>query len=345
MKQRVSYLKKNEPENYWPSFADVMSTMVLIMLFLVLIVFIKNIIISINLDEQEATNIATGAQLEATRNDLAAKELALQETQLDLETKQTILIMLEEELAAKEISLSLLENELAAKQAALELSEEEATNLQNLILILAEQQAALEAQKKELLELIALNTIELDSMREQLQKVAVLQVDIFEKVKKSIDDALGPGQVTIGDNGNLMITESILFDQGKSDLKPSSLNLIKKLADAFEEVLKDSGENIEAIMIEGHASSEGDFDLNQKLSTDRANAVLLELFKKNGKLQTQYARYFGAVGYSNSRLLIKNDYLESQKAKNRRIEFSIVVREENIGQIIQEYLDSIDKKK
>ncbi|MDD3972947.1 MAG: hypothetical protein PHC31_13685, partial [Clostridia bacterium] len=119
MKQRVSYLKKTEAENYWPSFADVMSTMVLVMLFLVLIVFIKNIIISINLDEQEATNIATGAQLESTRNDLAAKELALQETQLDLETKQTILVMLENELAAKEISLSLLENELVAKQAAL----------------------------------------------------------------------------------------------------------------------------------------------------------------------------------------------------------------------------------
>ncbi|OQC01257.1 MAG: Outer membrane porin F precursor [Firmicutes bacterium ADurb.Bin099] len=346
MKQRVSYLKKVEPENYWPSFADVMSTMVLIMLFLVLIVFIKNIIISINLDEQEATNIATGAQLEATRNDLAAKELTLQETQLDLETKQTILIMLEEELAAKEISLSLLENELAAKQAALELSEEEATNLQNLILILAEQQAALEAQKKDLLELIALNTIELDSMREQLQKVAVMQVDIFEKVKRSIDEALGPGQVTIGDNGNLMITEGILFDQGKSDLKQSSYALIEKLAKAFEEVLKDSGENIEAIMIEGHASSEGDFDVNQKLSTDRANAVLLELFKWNSKLGTkQYARYFGAVGYSNSRLLVDDIKYPHKAAQNRRIEFSIVVREENVGQIIQEYLDSIDKKK
>ena len=121
----------------------------------------------INLDEQEATNIATGAQLESTRNDLAAKELALQETQLDLETKQTILVMLENELAAKEISLSLLENELVAKQAALELSEEEAANLENLILILAEQQAALEAQKQELLSLIALNTIELESMRSE----------------------------------------------------------------------------------------------------------------------------------------------------------------------------------
>ncbi|MFA5341095.1 MAG: OmpA family protein, partial [Clostridia bacterium] len=294
------------------------------------------------LDEQEATNIATGAQLEATRNDLAAKELALQETQLDLETKQSILIMLEEELAAKEISLSLLENELAAKQAALELSEEEAANLESLIIILAEQQAALEAQKQELLALIALNTIELESMREQLQKVAVMQVEIFEKVKKSIDEALGEGQVTIGDNGNLQINATLLFDSAKSEIKPSSYRLLQKLADAFEDIIKESGENIEAIMIEGHASSEGDYATNLILSQDRAQSVLLYLFSSNYKLEADYASYFGAVGYSDSRLLVQNDNTELLRAKNRRIEFSIVVREENVGQIIQEYLDSLD---
>jgi len=39
---------------------------------------------------------------------------------------------------------------------------------------------------------------------------------------------------------------------------------------------------------------------------------------------------------------VQNDYTETLRAKNRRIEFSIVVREENVGQIIQEYLDSLD---
>lgn len=345
MKQRVSYLKKTEPENYWPSFADVMSTMVLVMLFLVLIVFIKNIIISINLDEQEATNIATGAQLESTKNDLAAKELALIETQLDLETKQTILIMLEGDLAAKEISLSLLENELANKQAALELSEEEAANLENLIIILAKEQAALEAQRQELLSLIAINTIELESMREQLQKVAVMQLDIFEKVKKSIDDALGAGKVTIGDNGNLQINASLLFDASSSTIKPSALPLLNKLSTAFEDMLKDSGKYIEAIMVEGHASSEGSYEVNLKFSTDRAKNVLLELFDKNKRLEDNYAKYFGAVGYSDSRLLADDTDNEILKAKNRRIEFSIVVREENIGKIIQDYLDNLNKKK
>jgi len=345
LKQRVSFFKKEEAENYWPSFADVMSTMVLIMLFLVLIVFIKNIIISINLDEQEATNIATGAQLESTRNDLAAKELALQETQLDLETKQTILIMLEKELAAKEVSLSLLENELANKQAALELSEEEAADMEKLILILAEQQAALETQKQDLLALIALNTIELESMREQLQKVAVMQVDIFEKVKKSIDDAMGPGYVTIGDDGNLQIKASLLFPSGSDEISSSGRTLINRLAVTFDEVLQESSQYIEAIMIEGHASSEGGFEVNQKLSTDRANAVLLQLFAANWRLESRYAKYFGAVGYSSSRRLVQNDYTEVLRAQNRRIEISIVVREENIGQIIQEYLDSLDKAK
>lgn len=329
-------MKRSEPENYWPSFADVMSTMVLIMLFLVLIVFIKNIIISINLDEQEATNIATGAQLESTRNDLTAKELALLETEQELEEQRSILIMLENTLEAKGIQLIILETELEAKQQALDMSEAEATNLENLIIILGQQQAELEAQKSELLGLIALNTIELESMRDQLQTVAVLQATIFENVKAAIDKALGPGKVTIGDDANLQINEDLLFPMGSSDLNTSAYVLLDKLAAAFENIIDESGSYIDSIVVEGHASAEGDYSYNLELSSARANAVLAYLMRSNPDLETKYQQYFGAMAYSESRPI------SSTLSQNRRIEFSIIVKDDNAGQIIQEYLDSVD---
>jgi chemotaxis protein MotB len=336
LKPRVSYLKRSEPENYWPSFADVMSTMVLIMLFLVLIVFIKNIIISINLDEQEATNIATGAQLETTRNELTAKELALLESEQELEEQRSILLMLENTLEAKGIQLINLESELAAKQEALNMSEAEATNLQNLIIILGQQQAELEAQKSELLGLIALNTIELESMRDQLQTVAVLQATIFENVKAAIDKALGPGKVTIGDDANLQINEDVLFQQGKSELNASAHALLDRLATAFEDIIVDSGSYIEAIVVEGHASEEGSYNENLELSSKRAYTVLQYLMSSNPDLESKYQKYFGAMAYSESRPISES------LAANRRIEFSIILKDDNAGQIIQEYLDSVD---
>ncbi|MFA7672380.1 MAG: OmpA family protein [Clostridia bacterium] len=329
-------MKRSEPENYWPSFADVMSTMVLIMLFLVLIVFIKNIIISINLDEQEATNIATGTQLETTRNDLAAKELALLETEQELEEQRSILIMLENSLEAKGIELINLETELEAKQEALNMSEAEATNLENLIIILGQQQAELEAQKSELLGLIALNTIELESMRDQLQTVAVLQATIFETVKAAIDKALGPGKVSITDDANLQINEAVLFETKSWVINPSAYALLDKLAAAFEDIIDESGSYIESIVVEGHASADGDYYENLMYSSNRAEAVLAYLMKSNPDLETKYQKYFGAMAYSESRPI---SIILSQ---NRRIEFSIILKDDNAGQIIQDYLDKAE---
>ena len=71
------YYTKKDSENFWPSFADVMSTIALVMLFLVMIVFVRNIIISIDLDDE--------------KNKLAA-------TQTELENQMNILIQTQEEL-------------------------------------------------------------------------------------------------------------------------------------------------------------------------------------------------------------------------------------------------------
>ena len=73
------YYTKREPENFWPSFADVMSTIALVMLFLVMIVFIRNIIISIDLDDEKDKLAATQTELENQMNILIQTEQELKE--------------------------------------------------------------------------------------------------------------------------------------------------------------------------------------------------------------------------------------------------------------------------
>ncbi len=80
---------KNQADNFWPSFADVMSTVALVLLFLVMIVFVKNIIISINLEDEKT-------QLNATQSELENKIIILDETKEELKNERELQILLEE---------------------------------------------------------------------------------------------------------------------------------------------------------------------------------------------------------------------------------------------------------
>src|SRR5690349_8877668 len=59
---------------------------------------------------------------------------------------------------------------------------------------------------------------ELDALRARLQSIAVLRVDVLDKVKRSIEAELGPTHrgggdvVHVGDNGNIVINESLVFE-------------------------------------------------------------------------------------------------------------------------------------
>lgn len=98
--RRRNFTKTAHEESYWPSFADVMSTFSLVMLFLVVMVFLKNISISINLKGEQQKLIDT--------------RHALQEREAELTEKQNLLIQLESLLNAKEEALIILGQELNA---------------------------------------------------------------------------------------------------------------------------------------------------------------------------------------------------------------------------------------
>ena len=73
------------------------------------------------------------------------------------------------------------------------------------------------------------------------------------------------------------------------------------------------------------------------LSTDRANSVLnYLLLGKNGKLNS-YSSYFCAAGYSATRPVASNE-TEEGKAANRRIEISMILKDDTVLDIVENYL-------
>lgn len=105
------------------------------------------------------------------------------------------------------------------------------------------------------------------------------------------------------------VTNGILFDSGKSIIKPQSMGIINKVATVMEE-------NPDwEFQIIGHTDSDGSTEVNMILSEQRADAVKQALIKLNVD-----EKRISTSGKGESEPLNTNDTPE-EKANNRRVEF------------------------
>ena len=285
-------------QGFWPSYADMMSAVALILFFLMLLSYIQNLV--------------TGNDLQNTQEVLA-------------QTKEQVLLA-EDQLAG-------LTDELKKKQDQLE----------DCAVQIVQQKEEMEPQDKLIGQqeayLSAAND-ELTQMRNQMQTIAVLRLSILEQIRESIVEVMGDAsKVSIGDNGNIILSDSVLFDLGSSEIKEDSAGVLGELIDVFYQFLSDeeNAKYVDSIVISGHTDITGTAESNRILSTDRANSVLnYLLLGKNGKLNG-YSAYFCAAGYGATRPVASND-TEEGKAANRRIEISMILKDDTVLDIVENYL-------
>ncbi len=296
MSKRRRGIRSAEIDNFWPAFTDIMSTIALILFFLILISYLSNIIVS---------------------KDLNAKKQELADAKAQISRAEDRLDLLKDD-------LNKTMAEVKRGQQALKLSMDE-----------------IDKQR----EIIANSNKELGNLRDKLYGVAVLRLDVLEKVKNSMEDNLqatnfeGDELVRISNNGNIIINEALVFDSDSYVVKEEAKILLDKLAKAFESVLSDKEIRlyIDAIDIQGHTDERGSFEYNRTLSAKRAASVLNYLMSSNPKLESKYGAYFTASAYSEYRPVDKNN-TEEAYAKNRRIEISLILKDAKIQDIINTYL-------
>ena len=114
----------------------------------------------------------------------------------------------------------------------------------------------------------------------------------------------------------ITLEDGILFDFGKSDIRPDAAQTLSTLAT----VLNDA--KVPSAHIYGHTDSVSDEAFNQKLSEDRANAVKNEL-SKDGVSAT-----LDATGYGETKPVAPNENPDGSdnpagRALNRRVEIYI----------------------
>jgi chemotaxis protein MotB len=210
--------------------------------------------------------------------------------------------------------------------------------------------AASEQTLREQENVIAESNRELGGLRTRLQGIAVLRVEVLNKVKQSIEAELRPALATggdlvlIGENGNIVINESLVFEYNSYAIKKEGKPLLDTLARALGKVLADADvrSNVDAVLIQGHTDERGSASFNRDLSAKRANAVLDYLFDANKALEQSYGNYFAASAYSKFRP-INTAKTEQAYAQNRRIEISLVLKDANVRKVIDEYMQSVDK--
>jgi chemotaxis protein MotB len=259
-------------------------------------------------------NLISGKNLEHVRNELKQSLARLQGSQQQLKTADQ--------------RLRLLAAEIRAGQTQLELSQSKVEQQQSVIA---------EANRK------------LGEVQAQVQGIAVLRLDVLQKVKQSIDAQLsanappGAGLARIAENGNIVIDESLVFEFNSHTIKPAGKRFLDMLANAFANVLADPTvrQNIDVVLVQGHSDERGSIAYNRELSAKRADTVLNYMFDTNKSLEETYGSYFASSAYSESRPLNlgKN---EAAYQQNRRIEISVVLKDAGIRDLIDQYMRNLD---
>lgn len=257
-------------------------------------------------------NLISGKKLEYVRSQLSA-------TSGRLATSQ-------QQISAAEKRLAALSLEIQAGQTQLSLA-----------------QAKVQAQEA----VIGQSNLELEKLRNRLQGIAVLRLEVLDNVRRSLEAQLGKGDkgaqlVSIAENGNIVINESLVFEYNSHTIKPEGKRLLDTLAAGFARVLADESvrANIDAILVQGHTDERGSVSYNRELSAKRANAVLNYMFDANRALEESYGSYFAASAYSESRP-VSGEKSEAGYERNRRIELSVVLKDANVRGLIDEYMRNI----
>lgn len=126
--------------------------------------------------------------------------------------------------------------------------------------------------------------------------------------------AAPPARPKVAVAGNkITIDEKVQFEHDKATILPASFGLLNEVV----KVIKDNAQ-IKKILVEGHASADGDKNHNLKLSDERAHAVM-DYLVKNGVAKERLS----AKGFGSSEPIADNK-TEEGREKNRRVEFTIV---------------------
>ena len=329
--------------NYWPGFVDMLSTLLLVVTFLMSLFMLTNYFVSqaasgkdtmlsrLNRQLSELTELLA---LERSKKELTEDELAaLQATLGDKDKENARLTGLLGDAGGKtqgaEDKAHALGGELDTQKkitndalAKVELLNQQLAALRLQLASLQEALDASEAKDKDSQAKIAdlgqrLNV----ALAKKVQELARYRSDFFGKLKEVLGDR-ADFQV-VGDR--FVFPSDVLFDSGSAELKPGATAQLDKLADALKQVEAKIPPDIGWVMrVDGHTDihpiATAEFPSNWELSSARAISVVRYLMQDGIEPEHLVAAGFGEFQP------IDPATSDEAFAKNRRIELKLTER-------------------
>lgn len=160
-----------------------------------------------------------------------------------------------------------------------------------------------------------------DAKRTERAKAQEREDSVADKIKQSMADNKMAGLVQIDSNERrvkLVLTEAVLFDSGKADLKERAKEVLAPIITELKKLPND-------VLVEGHTDNvpihKGRYATNWELSMARAYSVI-QFLEQSGMAPKRLA----GIGYGENRPVTENTTPEA-RAKNRRIEISLLKTE------------------
>lgn len=181
----------------------------------------------------------------------------------------------------------------------------------------------------------------IESKEQMIENLSSTRVKIIgmlqdEFNKENVDIIIDPK------TGAIKLSESILFDSGKNELKPEGKEFLTKFIPIYSKILLGDEEiksQVSQIIIEGHTDNQGEYLYNMKLSQDRAFSVVDYLLGRD--MNYEYKDELKYKLTSNGRSFSELEYTDGKvnESASRRVEIKFRLNEEETLMQIQKELE------
>jgi chemotaxis protein MotB len=329
--------------NYWPGFVDMLSTLLLVVTFLMALFMLSNFVVTqatsgkdtmlsrLNRQLSELTELLAleRSKKESSQDELAALQATLGEKDKENQRLTGLLGEAGGKTQGAEERATTLGGQLDTQKkitndalAKVEMLNQQLAALRLQLTSLQEALDASEAKDKESQAKIAdlgqrLNV----ALAKKVQELARYRSDFFGKLKEALGDR--PDFEVVGDR--FVFPSDVLFDSGSAALKPEATFQLDKLAGALKEVETKIPADIAWVMrVDGHTDihpiATPEFPSNWELSSARAISVVRYLMQDGISPDHLVAAGFGEFQP------IDTGTSDEALRKNRRIELKLTER-------------------
>jgi chemotaxis protein MotB len=339
----LSRSRRYEAVNYWPGFVDALSTMLLVIIFLLSVFMLAQFFLSREVTGKDEALVKLNRQIEELTNLLALERTQKGADETKISTLAATLDAAEQEQKRlKDAASAGAENADAASgkasAAAQALDREKQISAQALaqVDVLNQQISALRRQLAAIEDALsaseAANKESQSKISDLGQRLNIALAQKVQELNRYRSDFFGRLRQILGSRPDIRVVgdrfvfeSSVLFDVGKADISPAGKQSLESLASAVLDLEREIPPDLPWILrVDGHTDnrpiSGGQYKSNWELSAARAVSVVQYLISKGVEPDR-----LAAAGFGEFQPLDQGTDEESL-ARNRRIELKLTER-------------------